>query len=89
MAELADTLLLSRSGLMRAVERLEQRGLVRREGPPSEPSDSHAVLTESGRAALLEARKTHLSGVRRHFLERFPSRSGASRATSSIEFWTG
>lgn len=70
-AELADSLLLSRTGLMRVVERLEQRGLVRREGPPSEPSDSHAVLTESGRAALLEARKTHLAGVRRRFLERF------------------
>lgn len=67
---LADSLLLSRSGLMRVVERLEQRGLVRREGQPSDPG-GHAVLTESGRAALAEARKTHLSGVRRRFLERF------------------
>jgi DNA-binding MarR family transcriptional regulator len=70
-ADLADSVLLSRSGLTRIVERLEQRGLVRRESLPSEPSGSHAVLTESGRATLAEARKTHLSGVRRRFLQRF------------------
>ena len=70
-AELADAVLLSRSGLMRVVERLEQRGLVRRESVPGEPSNAYVVLTESGRATLLEARKTHLSGVRRRYLERF------------------
>ena len=68
-ADLADSVLLSRSGLTRVVERLEQGGLVRRESLPSEPPGSHAVLTESGHAALLEARKTHLSGVRRRVLE--------------------
>jgi DNA-binding MarR family transcriptional regulator len=70
-AALADTTLLSRSGLTRIIERLEGRGLVRREGVTPESTGSHAALTASGRAALLEARKTHLSGVRRRFLERF------------------
>lgn len=71
MAELADSVLLSRSGLTRMVDRLEEGGLVRRESCPSDLRGFNAVLTESGRAALLEARKTHLSGVRRLYLEQF------------------
>ena len=71
MAELADSVLLSRSGLTRLVDRLEQGGLVRRETCASDLRGFHAVLTDSGRAALLEARKTHLSGVRRRFLSHF------------------
>lgn len=71
MAELADSVLLSRSGLTRLVDRLEQGGLVRRETCPSDLRGFNCVLTESGRAALLEARKTHLSGVRRLFLRHF------------------
>jgi DNA-binding MarR family transcriptional regulator len=71
MAELADSVLLSRSGLTRLVDRLEQGGLVRRETCASDLRGFNAVLTERGRAALLEARKTHLSGVRRRFLRHF------------------
>ena len=66
-AELADSVQLSRSGLGRMVDRLERDGLVRRD--PSGQGGVHVILTESGRSALLEARKTHLSGVRRRFLE--------------------
>jgi DNA-binding MarR family transcriptional regulator len=71
MAELADSVLLSRSGLTRMVDRLEQGGLVRRETCASDLRGFNAVLTDGGRAALLEARRTHLSGVRRLYLERF------------------
>lgn len=71
MAQLADSVLLSRSGLTRLVDRLEEGGLVRRESCPSDLRGFNAVLTDEGRAALLEARETHLAGVRRRFLERF------------------
>ena len=71
MSELADSVLLSRSGLTRLVDRLEQGGLVRRESCPDDLRGFHAVLTEAGRNTLLEARKTHLSGVRRRYLTRF------------------
>lgn len=71
MAQLADSVLLSRSGLTRLVDRLEEGGLVRRETCPSDLRGFNAVLTDAGRAALQEARKTHLTGVRRLFLERF------------------
>lgn len=71
MAQLADSVLLSRSGLTRLVDRLEEGGLVRRETCPSDLRGFNAVLTDAGRAALVEARETHLAGVRRLFLERF------------------
>jgi DNA-binding MarR family transcriptional regulator len=71
MAQLADSVLLSRSGLTRLVDRLEEGGLVRREICPSDLRGFNAVLTDAGRAALVEARETHLAGVRRLFLERF------------------
>jgi DNA-binding MarR family transcriptional regulator len=71
MAELADSVLLSRSGLTRMVDRLEQGGLVRRETCADDLRGFNAVLTEPGRAALRNARRTHLSGVRRLFLKHF------------------
>jgi DNA-binding MarR family transcriptional regulator len=71
MSELADAVLLSRSGLTRLVERLESKGLLERRECTEDARGAYAVLTDTGRERLAEARKTHLSGVRRLFLERF------------------
>lgn len=71
MAQLADSVLLSPSGLTRLVDRLEKAGLVKRESCPSDGRGFEAVITDHGRAAFAEARPTHLSGVRRRFLEHF------------------
>ena len=71
MSELADAVLLSRSGLTRLVERLERDGLLQRADCPDDARGSLAVLTDAGMAKLAEARKTHLSGVRERFLGRF------------------
>ena len=68
MSELADAVLLSRSGLTRLVERLERDGLLSRADCPGDARGSFAVLTDSGVKRLAEARKTHLSGVRERFL---------------------
>jgi len=68
MRELADAVLLSRSGLTRLVDRLVEQGLVAREPCPDDARGSFAVLTRSGARALREARPTHLAGVRRLFL---------------------
>jgi DNA-binding MarR family transcriptional regulator len=70
MSELADRALLSRSGLTRLVDRLVGRGFVTREDCPDDARGYFAVITETGRAAFAEARRTHLAGVRRLFLER-------------------
>lgn len=67
MAQLADRVLLSRSGLTRLVERLEHSGLVRREVCPSDARGYFAVLTDLGRERLLEAAPSHLRSVRTHF----------------------
>ena len=71
MSELADAVLLSRSGLTRLVERLERDGLLSRADCPGDARGSFAVLTDTGARRLAEARKTHLSGVRERFLGQF------------------
>lgn len=70
MSELADSVLLSRSGVTRLVDRLEAAGLLTRESCPSDARGSFAVLTDAGAQALRRARATHLAGVRRRFLDR-------------------
>ena len=71
MSELADSVLLSRSGLTRLVDRLERQGLLRRERCESDARGLFAEITPAGRRTFAAARKTHLDGVRRLFLGRF------------------
>ena len=71
MTELADSVLLSQSGLTRLVDRLERAGLVLRERCESDRRGLFARLTEDGAARLEEARVTHLVGVRARVLSRF------------------
>jgi DNA-binding MarR family transcriptional regulator len=71
MSELADSALLSRSGLTRLVDRLERQGLLTRERCESDARGWFAEITPEGRRAFGEARKTHLDGVRRVFLNHF------------------
>ena len=70
MHELASSVLLSRSGLTRLVDRLERDGLIERCACGSDARGAYAVLTTQGRRKLDAARRTHLEGVRRHFLDR-------------------
>ncbi|MGH7704258.1 MAG: MarR family winged helix-turn-helix transcriptional regulator [Candidatus Dormibacteria bacterium] len=69
MAQLADRVLLSRSGLTRLVERLERNGLVHRQACPSDARGAYAVITESGRELLEAASPGHLQAVHAHFVE--------------------
>ena len=71
MSELADSVLLSRSGLTRLVDRLERDGLLRRERCESDARGLFAEITDEGRRVFAAARATHLDGVRRLFLDRF------------------
>jgi DNA-binding MarR family transcriptional regulator len=70
MSELADSVVLSRSGLTRLVDRMEREGLLARASCPSDARGSFAILTEAGRDKLSAARGTHLAGVRARFLDR-------------------
>jgi DNA-binding MarR family transcriptional regulator len=69
MSELADAALLTRSGMTRLVDRLEKRGLVRRERCAADGRGTYAVITPEGAAAFAAARPTHIAGVRRLFLD--------------------
>jgi DNA-binding MarR family transcriptional regulator len=71
MAELADSVLLSRSGVTRLVDRLERDGLIVRDTCTSDGRGCFAVLTEDGEEVLARARPTHLEGVRERFLKHF------------------
>jgi DNA-binding MarR family transcriptional regulator len=71
MSELADSVLLSRSGLTRLVDRLERDGLIEREQCDEDARGYFAAITDRGRTLFTEARRTHLAGVRERFLSRF------------------
>lgn len=68
MCELAELATLSRSGLTRLVDRLAREELLVRQSCPSDARGSYARLTTAGRERLVEARPTHIEGVRRVFL---------------------
>ncbi len=63
MSELAEAVLLSRSGLTRLVDRLQKDGLVQREPDPADARGMYTVLTAKGRDTLRDASRVHLAGV--------------------------
>ena len=67
MHELAAAVLLSKSGLTRLVDRIEEAGLVTRAAVPGDRRSLHVELTPAGRRLALEARGV----VRRLVEERF------------------
>jgi DNA-binding MarR family transcriptional regulator len=71
MADLADRVLLSRSGLTRLVDRLTAEGLVTREPFPGDARGLYTVLTAEGLARLRQAAPVHLAGVQRYWLSKF------------------
>jgi DNA-binding MarR family transcriptional regulator len=71
MAQLADRVLLSRSGLTRLIDRLEREQLVRREPSPDDARGTYTVLTAAGLHRLREAVPAHLASVQRHWLSHF------------------
>jgi len=83
MRDLADAVVLSRSGLTRLVDRLQREGLLEREQCASDARGAYAVLTETGRARLREAQPLHRDGVRRRFLSRF----SAEELRILADFW--
>jgi DNA-binding MarR family transcriptional regulator len=71
MCDLAASILLSRSGLTRLVDRLERDGLIERRSCDHDARGAYATLTIEGRERLAAARETYIAGVRRHFLDHF------------------
>jgi DNA-binding MarR family transcriptional regulator len=84
MSEIADRVLLSRSGLTRLVDRLQQLGYVTRCAVETDGRGAYAELTQRGLEFVREARSTHRDGVRRYFLERLSDEDQRALA----EIWT-
>ena len=83
MNELADSVLLTVSGITRVVDRLVRDGLVARERCQTDRRGLNAVLTDAGAEAFLAARCTHLRGIR----ERFHSRLDRTEQERLSAIW--
>jgi DNA-binding MarR family transcriptional regulator len=67
MTDLASQTALSTSGITRVVDRLEKRGLVRRESCPSDRRGAFAVLTDPGCDVIGPILQTHVRDIDRWF----------------------
>jgi DNA-binding MarR family transcriptional regulator len=67
MADLAERVLLTRSGLTGLVKRLEAAGLVERAPAQEDARGAFAVLTPLGIQRLRAAHRTHLASIRGRF----------------------
>ena len=78
MHELADSVLLTPSGLTRVVDRMEQQALVRRHQAEGDRRGRYVELTDQGLARLREASPVHLRGIQEHFASHLTAEEGAS-----------
>jgi DNA-binding MarR family transcriptional regulator len=69
MNDLADALVLSRSGLTRVIDRMVTAGLVERAECSTDRRGVMAVITPNGRRALKDASPIHMRGVKEHFTD--------------------
>lgn len=70
MSELAEAVVLSRSGITRLVERLERQGFVERCRVETDSRGVTAKITDRGRELLAGCTPTHVRGIRDRFLAR-------------------
>jgi DNA-binding MarR family transcriptional regulator len=86
MSELAERVVLSRSGVSRLVDRLEAAGLVARAACQDDARVAWATLTDAGLARLRDASPVHVRGVETHFLAeiRDDDREALVRALESV-----
>jgi DNA-binding MarR family transcriptional regulator len=69
LSRLASHMLWSTSRLSHHITRMETRGLVRRQGDPSDARCAFVVLTKKGLRAVQAAAPPHVESVRRHFID--------------------
>ena len=79
--DLAESVLLTPSGITRLLKGLEEAGWVSNRPCAEDSRVTYAVLTPAGKRKLAEARKTHVASVRALFSERFDHDELASLAS--------
>jgi DNA-binding MarR family transcriptional regulator len=70
LSDLAEKVLLSRSGLTRMIDRLEAKGWVKREECEDDRRGSYAVLTPKGHQARLDSWPVLELSMKRHYRDR-------------------
>jgi DNA-binding MarR family transcriptional regulator len=83
MNDLAQQVVLSRTGLVRLVDRIEAAGLLRREPVPEDGRGSYAVITREGAATLRRMWPVYRRHIQQDFLD--PLGSGAGRLRAALE----
>jgi DNA-binding MarR family transcriptional regulator len=79
--DLAESVILTASGITRLLDGLERAGLVEKASCETDARVSYAKLTGAGRRKLQEAGETHIAGIEELFTGRF----GASELDSLAE----
>jgi DNA-binding MarR family transcriptional regulator len=81
MSALAESTMLTRSGITRLVDGLVAGGFIERVAYPNDARVSYAQLTDEGLAKLRRAGCTHVRSIRRLFLEHFSPEETAQLAS--------
>jgi DNA-binding MarR family transcriptional regulator len=84
MSDLASRVVLSPSGVTRAVDQLERAGLVQRCVFEGDRRGFLVTLTAAGRALLRKAANVHVLGLREHFLNHM-SRTELEHLVTALE----
>jgi DNA-binding MarR family transcriptional regulator len=80
MSALADTVLLSPSGISRLVDRLVAAGLIERQPCEADGRAVHAAITELGRALLARAEPSYAAALRGLFIGQYTAEEYAMLA---------
>lgn len=82
MQELAERVLLSKSGLTRLIDRMEREGYVVRSPCSDDRRGTWATMTDTGFERIRRTAPTHLGGVREHFADVIDDVEAAHLATA-------
>ncbi len=80
--ELANEVVLSRSGLTRLLDRLETAGLITREPAPGDRRGAYAVMTPLGEEILNRTWPAYAAGIARHFSQHLTDEEKSVIATA-------
>jgi DNA-binding MarR family transcriptional regulator len=78
MGELAEAVVLSRTAIVRLVDRLEAAGLARREPVPEDRRGSYVVITPEGKSMLKQMWPVYSRGIERLFATHATKSMGAA-----------
>jgi DNA-binding MarR family transcriptional regulator len=78
MGELAEAVVLSRTAIVRLVDRLEAAGLAQREPVPEDRRGSYVVITPEGKAMLKRMWPIYSAGIERLFAAHASKSMGAA-----------